>query len=444
MKRIVIAGLLLAGLSGCGVFGGGEKKSKTPVLGERIPVLTYESGAEIDPATADVQVQLPAAEVNAAWAQPGGNAAKTGGHLALGQNLAPAWRVSIEGSSNKARLGAAPVVADGKLFVVDVRGVVRAFDAGSGARLWSAEIGNAKVSPKGASTAAAFGGGVSFEAGKLYAANGLGDVASIDATSGAIGWAVRPGGPLRGAPTVANGQVYVISQDNQVFALKLEDGSVVWTSAGTLETAGVFGVAAPAAAQGTVVTGFSSGELNAYRYENGRIVWQDALSRTSISTAVASLSDIDASPVIDQGRVYAIGQGGRMVAMELNTGQRLWELNIAGIETPWLAGDWIYVVTDDARLLCIARTSGKIRWITQLPRWRDEEDKKGPISWTGPVLGGNRLILASSNGWLVNVDAGGGKILSNGKAGGDVYLPPIIANQTLYTLDNGGTIMAWR
>lgn len=445
MKRIVIAGLLLAGLSGCGIFGGGgDKKSKTPVLGERIPVLAFESGAEVDPATADVAVELPAAEVNVAWAQPGGNAAKAMGHLALGQNLAPVWRASIDGSSKKARLGAAPIVADGKLFAVDVRGVVRAFDAGSGARLWSAEIGNAKVSPKGAGAAAAFGGGVSFEAGKLYAVNGLGDVASIDATSGAVGWAVRPGGPLRGAPTVANGQVYVISQDNQVFALKADDGAVVWTSAGTLETAGVFGVAAPAAGQGTVVTGFSSGELNAYRYENGRVVWQDALSRTSISTAVASLSDIDASPVIDQGRVYAIGQGGRMVAMELNTGQRLWELNIAGIATPWVAGDWIYVVTDDARLLCIQRTSGKIRWITQLPRWRDEEDKKGPVSWTGPVLAGNRLILASSNGWLVNVDAGGGKILSNGKAGGNVYLPPVVANQTLFTLDNSGTITAWR
>ena len=31
----------------------------------------------------------------------------------------------------------------------------------------------------------------------------------------------------------------------------------------------------------------------------------------------------------------------------------MWELNIAGIATPWIAGDWIFVVTDDAKLLCI-------------------------------------------------------------------------------------------
>ena len=37
---------------------------------------------------------------------------------------------------------------------------------------------------------------------------------------------------------------------------------------------------------------------------------------------VSSLSDIDADPVIDNGQVFAIGQGGRMVALEIITGQR--------------------------------------------------------------------------------------------------------------------------
>src|SRR3546814_2382192 len=114
------------------------------------------------------------------------------------------------------------------------------------------------------------------------------------------------------------------------------------------------GSATPAAAQGTVVAGYSSGELTAYRYENGRVVWQDALARTSISTSVSSLSDIDAAPVIDNERVYAIGQGGRMVALELNTGQRIWEINIAGISTPWVAGAWLFVVTDPGHLLAVA------------------------------------------------------------------------------------------
>lgn len=445
MKRILIAGLLLASLGGCGVFGGGGKKPKTPVLGERTPVLTYETGAEVDAALADIPVDVPGPIVNDAWTQPGGNATKLMTHLALGRDLAPAWHARIAGSTKRARLAAGPVVADGKLFAMDIDGRVHAFDAANGAELWSRQIGSdkdIKASRKGGDVL--FGGGVSYDGGKLYATNGLGDVAMLDAGTGSPGWTVRPGGPLRGAPTVSNGHVYAVSQDNQLFALKAEDGSVVWNEAATLELAGVFGVAAPAAGAGTVVAGFSSGELNAYRYENGRVVWQDALSRTSISTAVASLSDIDADPVIDQGVVYAVGQGGRMVALELNTGQRLWELSIAGISTPWVAGEWLFVVTDDARLLCIARSSGKVRWIAQLDRWRKAKSKKGPINWTGPVLGGGRLILANTEGRLVNVDPATGKLLSEVKAGGPIRQTPIIANNTLYVLTEDGRITAWR
>ena len=153
---------------------------------------------------------------------------------------------------------------------------------------------------------------------------------------------------------MADGQLYVMSQDSQLYALRATNGETLWSEAAALELAGVFGTSSPAVAQGTVVAGFASGDLNAYRYENGRVVWDDQLSRTSISTSVGTLSDIDADPVIDGGRVYALGQGGRMVALELVTGQRLWELNVAGISTPWLAGEWLFVVTDDARLVSIA------------------------------------------------------------------------------------------
>jgi len=278
----------------------------------------------------------------------------------------------------------------------------------------------------------------------LFATDGPGDVAAPSEFDGSVIWKKRPGGPLRGAPSFGNGNVYAMSSDNQIFALKASDGSVEWTEAGATELTGVFGVAAPAIAQGTVVAGFSSGELNAYRYENGRVLWADALTRTSISTSVSALSDIDASPVIDRGSVFAVGKGGRMVSLELVTGQRLWEINVGGISTPWVAGEWVFVVTDDARLLCIARGSGKVRWATQLPRYRKEAKKKDPISWSGPVLAGDRLILASSQGQLVNVSPADGTVQSTMKAGGPVLLSPLVADGTLFILTNDGRLTAWR
>jgi outer membrane protein assembly factor BamB len=439
MKRFIMAVAAIGMLGGCGVLSKG-KKNATATIGERIAVLSTEASIDVDPALAGVPVTLPAATVNTAWAQPGGSASKSLGHLALGNGLALAWQTSIgQGSGPKAQLAAAPVFADGKLFTIDTRAVVRAINPANGGTIWQAQVRGA-----GATDQILFGGGVSYDNGRLYVTNGAGYAAALDAQKGNVIWMVRPGGPLRGAPTLANDNVYVVSQDNQLFALNPADGSRRWTGAGAVEIAGVLGAAAPAAAQGTVVAGFSSGELTAFRYENGQVVWQDALARTSVSTTVTSLSDIDADPVIDQGRVYAVGQGGRMVAIELITGQRVWEINVAGISTPWVAGEWIFVVTDDAKLICLSRANGHVRWLTQLPQYRDAKDKKGSVDYVGPILAGERLILANSAGQMINVSPTDGRVLSTVDTKMPVSVSPIVANSTLYILHDNGTLSAWR
>jgi outer membrane protein assembly factor BamB len=442
MKRILLALVAVSLLGGCGSLGiGGKGKKKvTPTIGERIPVLARETILEVDPALAGIAVTLPPALPNAEWAQSGGNAAKSMGHVALGSSLGLAWRESIgAGSSNEGQLASAPVVGDGRIYTIDTRAVVRAINPQNGATLWQSQVRGANA-PEGS----LFGGGVAYDNGRIYATNGVGDASAIDAKTGGVYWTVRPGAPLRGAPTVANDNVYVVTQDNQLFALNPADGAVRWTGSGAVEIAGLLGASSPAAAQGTVVAGFSSGELNAYRYENGQNLWQDALARTSISTSVTSLSDIDADPVIDSGRVYAVGQGGRMVAIELITGQRVWEINVAGIATPWVAGDWIFVVTDQAQLLALSRTNGHIRWMTQLTRFRDAKDKKGRIDWVGPILAGDRLVLANSAGQIVNVSPYDGHVQSTQDTKMPVSLSPIVANNTLYVLHDNGQLTAWR
>ncbi|MGB3808422.1 MAG: PQQ-binding-like beta-propeller repeat protein [Erythrobacter sp.] len=433
--------MLATGLTGCsgGLFGGGPKE--TPTIGDRTPILSrIESGAEVDPDLQSVTVVLPLATQNAEWAQVGGSASKSYGHLALPENPTKAWTAQIRGSSERARLAAAPVIGGGKLFVVGTDGVIQAFDSASGQRLWTRDDATLEANMR----PSAFGGGVSYAEGRLYATNGVGDVKALDAESGEVLWQVRPAGPLRGSPTIAFGQIYVMTQDNQILALDQSDGSLLWNESGSSAQSGVFGVAAPAAGQGTVIAGYSSGELSAYRYENGRTLWADALARTNISTTVSSLTDIDADPIIDSGRVYALGQGGRMAAYELVTGQRIWELNLAGISTPAIAGEWIFTLTDDARVLAIARSSGRVRWITQLQQFRDPKDRKGPIFWTGPVLAGGNLWVASSRGEIWKIGAGEGSAQMFADIGEPVSLAPVVAGDSLYLLDDSGTVHAWR
>jgi outer membrane protein assembly factor BamB len=433
---VLIAAALAA--SGCSVLK--RHTPKTPVLGERIPVLTSETDAQVDPATAVSPMVLPTPAANSDWSQSGGSASKSMGQLALGAALREAFAVQAgRGSSLTARLAAEPIVANGRIYTIDTLGAVRAFDARTGGQYWASQTPDDKGNEM-----SLYGGGIAYDSGHIFATNGLGYVSALDERTGGIVWQVRPGGPLRGAPTVFNGAVYAMSQDDQIYSLKEADGSLNWSQAASLEIAGVFGSASPAVGQGTVIAGFSSGELNAYRYENGREVWQDALQRTSVTTSVSTLSDIDADPVVDGGQVFAVGQGGRMVGLELTTGQRMWELNIAGIATPWVAGDWVFVVTDDAKLICVARSNGHVRWISQMPQFEKPKSKKGEIDYSGPVLAGGRLIVTGSNGTIISLDPTTGSYQSQIRLKAGISLPPIVANSTLYIYDDSGQLHAFR
>ena len=430
-----VVGLALA-LSACG----GKKGPTTPTVGNRIPILSrVESGAKVDPSLNQVAVVVPEAVDNPEWPQAGNTPGKSYGNLGLGAAPARLWTAGISGSSKRQRLAASPVIGGGRLFVMDTEGVVHAFDAATGRQQWTEAF---RI--KGDSAAAVFGGGASYDNNRVYITTGLGEVAALEAATGKLLWRVKPAGPMRGSPTIAFNAVYAMTQDNQVIALNADDGSVLWNVSASTGQSGVFGVAAPAVGQGTVVAGFSTGELVAYRYENGRTLWSDALARTSLSTSVGVLTDIDADPIIDRGQVFALGQGGRMAAYELVTGQRIWELNLAGISTPAIAGEWIFTLTDDAKLICLARSTGRARWSTQLARFENTKKKKNQIFWTGPVLAGGRLWVANSRGEVMNLSVEDGAVHPFARVGRGVSLAPVVANRTLYVLDDGGKISAFK
>ncbi|MEM8825619.1 MAG: PQQ-binding-like beta-propeller repeat protein [Pseudomonadota bacterium] len=438
MRRFTAVAALLA-LGACGIFSS-DKDDGTPVVGNRVAVLPGETGIEADAALAATPVTLPLAAQNVDWTQPGGSAAKALGHVAFAETPQRIWSVSIgRGTDGSAHLVATPVIEGGRIFAMDTKSVITALNAETGARIWSQTLEKEEEQVRGA-----FGGGVSVFGGRVYATSGYGLVAAYDATSGEEIWRENLVVPLRGAPTVAAGRVMVMTQDNQLLALNASDGERQWEVVATVEPAGLLGAASPAVAQGTAIVGFSSGELTAVRIENGRTVWQDALSRTARTTSLAALSDIDAPAVIDNGQVFAIGHGGRMVALQLTSGQRSWEQSLAGVSLPWLAGNWLFASTTKGEVVAIARNDGRIRWVSQLPAFRNAEKNKGPIYYRGPILAGGRLWLTSSEGQLISMSPQDGTVTSTEEAGDDFFLPPVVAGGIMYLLDEKGNLSAWR
>lgn len=436
MNRREFAGLLLAlGAGGCDMF----KDKKQPLPGERISVLGIGTSLEPDPKLAAVPVTLPPPAVNPDWPEPGGNPAHAMGHPALPATLARAWETGIgEGSSRYTRVLSQPVVVGGRVFAMDGAVQVSALDARNGGRLWQVDL---KPEEERGS---AFGGGPAYAGDRLFVATGFAQVAALDPADGKVIWRQNVSAPVHAPPTVAGGRVFAVTVENTLDVLSTEDGHKLWSHNGIPETAGLLGGASPAVEGEVVVAAYSSGELFALRVDNGRAVWTENLAASRNVNAIAGLADIRGRPVIDRGRVFAISHSGRMAAIDLRTGERVWEQQIASSHGPWVVGDYVFVLAGDNQAVCLSRDDGKVRWLHQLPRYQDEKDKSDPIFWAGPVLGGNRLIALSSAGDAVSLSPETGEPVSRQRVSAAGYLGPVIADNTLYLLTDDANLSAYR
>jgi outer membrane protein assembly factor BamB len=435
MNRRDFSALLMSfGVAGCDIF----KDKKQPLPGERISVLGIGGGIEPDPKLAATPVTLPQPAVNPDWPEPGGNPAHAMNHPALPEKLGRAWDTSIgDGSSRYTRVMSQPVIAGGRVFAMDGGVQVTALDAASGNRIWQVDL-----KPEDA-RGNAFGGGPAFWNDRLYVATGYAQVLALDPADGKVIWRQNVASPVHTPPTVADGRVFAVTVENELNALAVADGKRLWSHNGIPETAGLLGGASPAVAGEVVIAPYTSGELFALRVENGRVAWTDNLASARNVNAVSGLANIRGRPVIDHGRVFAVSHSGRLASIDLRSGDRVWEQQIASSHSPWVAGDYVFVLANDNELVCLTHKEGKVRWVRPLQRYEDEKAKSDPILWAGPVLGGNRLIALSSLGEAVSVSPYTGEVIGN-QSMSSSYLGPVIANNTLYLLTDSGNLSAYR
>lgn len=435
-RAFAVLGLLL--LSGCGSGGFFGEDAEKPLPGERIAILTADELVKPDSEFEAVPVVLPPPHRNADWSQSGGSPSKSLGHLAAADLLQPAWSVSIgDGGDDEQALLTQPVVSGGRVFTLDASAELVALDPRDGRRLWSKDLNTTDDD-------AVYPGGIAVDGDRIYAATGVGEAMALSAQDGREIWRIRLSGPVRGAPTIANGQMYIVTIENRTIALSVEDGRRLWEHQGINEVAALLGGASPAVSASTVLTPYSSGELYALLAENGRVVWVENLSSIRTLSAIARLADIRGNPVIDHDLAFAVSHAGRMAAIDLRTGARVWERPIGSVHMPWVAGDFLYVSGLNGEIVAMSRRDGRVRWVHRLPPFEDMEDRKDPIQYTGPVLVGDRLLVGSSDGFVYAISPYTGALLGDIEIGDPIFVSPVVADGTVYILGNDGTLHAYR
>lgn len=380
-------------------------------------------------------VIIGGASGNSNWPQGAGNAANNPGNVSVG-GTNRAWAISLgqDGGGRwlgggDLRVAARPVVYQGRVFTYEHSARVTALSLSGGGRAWSTSLQPEKERGAGA------GGGVAADNGRIFAATGYGELAALDAGSGKVLWRKELLAPARGAPAAADGKVFVVTQNNEVFAIDQAEGTELWSFAGIPESAGLLSEANPAVSGDTVVVPFTSGEVMAIGIKSGEPKWVDAVTKPFRTLAVSGISDVAASPVINNGAVIATGVAGKTIAVSLNSGERLWERDLGGVHTPVASGNAVFMIDLDDRLVALDRKTGKTFWSTQLPIVKT---KKKRTNWAGPLLGNGRLYAISSEGSLAQVDPISGQITSQTNPTKRAFVAPIAANGYMILVDPGG------
>lgn len=426
--------LLPLATAGCGILDWFTDNAGAPVRGNREEVIATNRGLIVDSVD---PVVLPPVSMKPDWTLPGGGPTHAAGNFAAGLNRV--WAESVgEPGDYRNRLTAQPIVAGSTVFTMDAEATVRARELATGREIWTAETHPKK------NRSTNIGGGISYADGRIFAATGLASLVALDAASGKETWRYDLPAPGRTAPLIVAGIAYVVTIDQKLVAVPVGGKDPLWSYQAGHTDAGILGGGSPAFSDGLVVAGFESGDLAAVRADTGTLVWSDNLGTLRGSASLIEFASVRGMPVVQNGLVYAIGLGGLFAALDLRSGRRVWQRDVAGGNTPWVAGDVIFIISDDERVAAISRADGLVHWVTQLPRFKKPKKTKGLIDWAGPVLTGGKLLCFSTHEHLAVLDPLDGKIVSDTESEGSVELQPVLAQGYMLVLADDGTLTAYK
>ena len=424
----------LLSLSGCS-----EPEMILP--GERIAITQQIELLPVNQEALAEGAGLPSVLTPLTASHPGLNAGHAGGHLALEMPLNERWDAEIGTGGDELVELAVPVVGAGHVFAMSASGEVSALEIATGKLSWRTSIEDFKDD-----MIPGIAGGLAISGSTVFVHGGGQNLAALAVQDGSILWSQKFQLPLRGGPTVyAKRGLAVTDIDANLFMLRIDNGSVLWDRTGLPSGTILYGAPSPAIYNRQLAVAAHGGELSLLEADNGEVIWTDSLATFNPKTPLQGLGDIRAHPVHDGGLVFAVSQSGRTAAYSARSGLMLWDLPIGGIEMPWVAGGSVFTVTLDGRLYAIRRNDGAIRWIAELPGALPIGSlaAENIPRYVGPVAAAGKVIVVSEDGDILMFNADTGKLEDKADVGGRVVTAPQLAAGMMFVLDNSGKLTAF-
>ena len=417
-------------------------ESEVRLSGEREDVFASSRSLSVDESAFAELAGLGAPVVNDEFGHPGVTAAHDGGHLSVELPLNRLWSARVADTDTDIVTLAQPVAVKGKVFALGADALLSVFDLETGEVLAELQVDDAEdgLYPGVAGGLAANQSVVAVHAGRKI-------LTLIDASTYEVIWTVEHDQPLSGGPTLITDEGVVVTDiDGSSLAFRLNDGVLVWQSAGLPADTVVLGSGSPAVRDGAVITAGIGGEVSANAVNDGGLLWADSLATLAPRTPLEELGDILAEPVHDGEAIYVVSQSGLLGAYDPLTGILLWDQPISSVQTPWVAGDSLFVLTSNSHIVALRKADGAVRWHTDLPG----SAELGRISATdvaryvGPVVAAGQVHVISASGRLYSLNADTGEQVSTTSLGGAVNVHPVIVQNTLVVLSRDGRLRAYR
>ncbi len=224
-----------------------------------------------------------------------------------------------------------PTWQDGTVYAADRFGIVKALDAADGKEKWKVDLSE-KTGFFSKNLSAMLSGGITVSGDRLYIGSERGQVYALNTSDGSIVWQAKAAGEALSRPVVSDGLVLIHTSNGMLQGLDQATGAVKWTVNLDMPALSLRGESAPSVAFGGAIVGGDNGRVSAVIMNQGQLIWQQRISQPSGATEIDRLSDVDTTPIIVNGVVYALAYNGNLSALDLRSGQILWKREIGGVK----------------------------------------------------------------------------------------------------------------
>ncbi len=279
-------------------------------------------------------------------------------------------------------------------------------------------------------------GGLTLDGDVLYMGTENGSVLALNTQDGSLLWTASVAGEILAPPAVAENILVVNTGAGTLYALDAETGEQLWFNEGDVPPLSLRGISAPVAANGGTLVGTPTGKVQVNVLDSGMIAWETAITTPSGATELERIVDVDVTPVLYGGIVYAISYNGTLAAVELRSGRVIWKREYSSYRDLSMDGNQLFLVDKNSTVYGLDRRNG-------VELWSQSTLKRRNLTEAQPV--GNYLVVGDRWGYLHWLEKDSGKIVARYDLGGDdedesVYVSPIKVGDNIIAVTEDGTI----